>query len=320
MAANNLTYFPVGNGDTALIELDKKTILTDMNYRDSAADPDQDDYDFAPDLQKACLVSSKNYRLSLFVLTHPDADHLRGFATLFYCGDPDKYKDRKVADEKLILIEEMFISPYAEQPNYEPKQSDSIASRAAARGVTPEEEVYDLLLKDEGRGKLLVALGNFPNYSLDDVLKMFKHPNAVIGLGDGGAHYGLICDASYPTFVLTHWVRDREGKRIALEEAVKALTSDPAWVVGLRDRGLLRPGYKADINVIDLAALRLHTPRVVQDLPAGGKRLDQGADGFVATFVAGKCIARNGVPTGNFPGRLVRGRRAVPTESAGALA
>jgi hypothetical protein len=138
MAANNLTYFPVGNGDTVLIELDKKTILTDMNYRDSAADPDQDDYDFAPDLQKACLVSSKNYRLSLFVLTHPDADHLRGFATLFYCGDPDKYKDRKAADEKLILIEEMFISPYAEQPNYETDESKpvfkEINRRLALRG------------------------------------------------------------------------------------------------------------------------------------------------------------------------------------------
>jgi N-acyl-D-amino-acid deacylase len=107
---------------------------------------------------------------------------------------------------------------------------------------------------------------------------------------------------------------------MALEDAVKALTSDPARLVGLCDRGLLRPGYKADINLIDLAALRLHTPVVVYDLPAGGKRLDQGADGFVETIVAGECISRNGVPTGVFPGRLVRGRQAAPAVLTGALA
>jgi N-acyl-D-aspartate/D-glutamate deacylase len=209
-----------------------------------------------------------------------------------------------------------WMFPLAEQPNYEPKQSDNIASRAAAHGVTPEEEAYDLLLEDEGRGKLLVALGNFPDYSLDGVLDLIKHPNAVIGLGDGGAHYALICDASYPTFVLAHWVRDRNGERMTLEVAVKALTSNQAQLMGLSDRGLLRPGYKADINVIDLAALRLNAPYVVNDLPAGGKRLDQGADGYVATFVSGKCIARNGTPTGNFPGRLVRGRQPAPAQSA----
>jgi len=137
-------------------------------------------------------------------------------------------------------------------------------------------------------------------------------------LGDGGAHYALICDASYPTFVLAHWVRDRSGERIALEAAVKALTSNQAQLMGLGDRGLLRPGYKADINVIDLAALRLKTPHVVNDLPAGGKRLDQGADGYVATFVSGKCIARNGTPTGSLPGRLVRGRQPAPAQAADA--
>jgi N-acyl-D-aspartate/D-glutamate deacylase len=209
-----------------------------------------------------------------------------------------------------------WMFPLGEQPDYEPKESDSIAARAAAHNVTPEEEVYEHLLKNEGRGKLLVALANFPGYSLDTVRTMFTHPNAVIALGDGGAHYGMICDASYPTFVLTHWVRDRVGKRIVLEAAIKALTTDPAQVVGLCDRGLLRPGYKADINLIDLAALRLHTPRVVHDLPAGGMRLDQDADGYVATFVAGRCIARNGSPTGISPGRLVRGRQVAPAASA----
>jgi N-acyl-D-amino-acid deacylase len=209
-----------------------------------------------------------------------------------------------------------WMFPLTERPNYEPAASDSIAARAKAHGVTPEEEVYDLLLEHEGRGKVLVALGNFPDYSLDGVLELLKHPNAIMGLGDGGAHYALICDASYPTFVLQHWVRDRSGERMALETAVKGMTSEPAKLMGLHDRGLLRPGYKADINVIDLANLRLQAPRATHDLPAGGTRLDQGADGYVSTFVAGKCIARNGTPTGTFPGHLVRGRQPAPTQSA----
>jgi N-acyl-D-amino-acid deacylase len=205
-----------------------------------------------------------------------------------------------------------WMFPLGEKPNYEPPSDDSIAARAKARGVTPEEEVYDLLLKNEGRTKLLVALGNYPDYRLDDLKTMFTHPNAVIGIGDGGAHYGLICDSSYPTFVLTHWVRDRQGERVSLEAAVQALTSIPAAVVGLNDRGFLQCGYKADINLINLAGLRIHTPHVVHDLPAGGARLDQAADGYVATFVAGQCIAKNDSPTGNYPGRLVRGKQVVP--------
>jgi N-acyl-D-amino-acid deacylase len=205
-----------------------------------------------------------------------------------------------------------WMFPFGDTPNYEPKAADSVAARAAARGVSPEEEAYDLLLKDEGHGKLWVALSNFPNYSLDYMLKMMNHPNAVIALGDGGAHYALICDASYTTFVLQHWVRDRPGQRMPLQAAVKALTADPAQLVGLCDRGLLRTGYKADINVIDLAKLHLHVPHVVHDLPAGSGRLNQRADGYVATFVAGQCIARDGTPTGALPGHLVRGRQSAP--------
>ncbi len=163
MASNNLSHFPVGNGDTTLIELDKKTIQTDVNYRDSAADPDEDDYDFAPDLQKACLVSSRTYRLSVFVLTHPDVDHLRGFQELYYRGDPDKYKDRKSADDKLILIEEMWISPYAENPNYDTDDSkavfEEINRRLALRG-TPDGE------KDGNRIKTLDTDGEHKTGSL----------------------------------------------------------------------------------------------------------------------------------------------------------
>jgi N-acyl-D-amino-acid deacylase len=205
-----------------------------------------------------------------------------------------------------------WMFPLAEWPNYEPSAADSVAGRAKAHGVTPEEEVYDLLLQNDGHTNLLVALGNFPDHSLDGILDMIKHPNAVIGLGDGGAHYALICDASFPTSVLAHWVRDRAGERIPLPSAIKSLTSIPADLMGLGDRGLLKPGYKADINVFDLPAVRLKAPRVVYDLPAGGKRLDQEAEGFVATIVSGKCIARNGKPTGSLPGRLIRGRQAQP--------
>lgn len=144
MPTNKVTFFPVGNGDATFFEVDNKTILIDVNYREAAADPDKEEYDFAPDLQKACLVSSKNYRLSIFALTHPDEDHLRGFTNLFFCGDPDKYQDRRSDDEKLILIEEMWISPYAEDPNYETDVSKpvfkEINRRLALRGKTGGEK------------------------------------------------------------------------------------------------------------------------------------------------------------------------------------
>ena len=139
-----------------------------------------------------------------------------------------------------------------------------------------------------------------------------RRDDVVLGLGDGGAHYGMICDAGFPTFLLTHWARDRSSGRLSIAEAVRQLTSVPASVAGLEDRGRLAVGYKADVNVIDHAALRVHKPVVVNDLPAGGRRLDQTADGYVATIVSGEVIAENGVPTAARPGRLIRGRRPVP--------
>jgi hypothetical protein len=157
MASNNLTYFPAGNGDTTLIEIDKKTILTDINYRNNASNPEEDEYDFAPDLQKACLISSKNYRLSIFVLTHPDEDHVRGFTDIFYCGNPDKYQDRSSDDEKHILIEEVWISPHVESPNYETDETKllfkEVNRRIALRGK-PEGE------KDGNRIKTLDTIGS----------------------------------------------------------------------------------------------------------------------------------------------------------------
>jgi N-acyl-D-amino-acid deacylase len=205
-----------------------------------------------------------------------------------------------------------WIFPLGEQPDYEPPASASISARAAARGVTPMEEAYDRLLDDDGHAMLLVAMGNFENNSLDTVGRLMRRDDVVLGLGDGGAHYGMICDSSFPTYLLTHWARDRASGRFSVAEAVRELTSVPARVAGLADRGRIAVGYKADLNVIDHAAMKLHRPVIAYDLPAGGRRLDQTADGYVATVVAGQIIAENGKPTAARPGELVRGRQPAP--------
>lgn len=205
-----------------------------------------------------------------------------------------------------------WIFPLSDPPVYEPAPQDSILARAQARGVSPMEEAYDRLLDDDGHAMMLVALANFENDSLDTVGELMRRDDVVLGLGDGGAHYGMICDASYPTFVLAHWARDRESGRLTVAEAVRLMTSVPAKVAGLADRGRIAVGYKADLNVIDHAGLTLHKPVITRDLPAGGRRLDQTADGYVATIVSGEVIAQDGVPTTARPGRLIRGRRLAP--------
>ncbi len=205
-----------------------------------------------------------------------------------------------------------WIFPLTDEPDYEPDASTSIAARAAARGVTPMEEAYDRLLDEDGHAMLLVTMANFENNSLDTVGELIRRDDVVLGLGDGGAHYGMICDASYPTFLLAHWARDRKARRLSIPDAVRMMTSVPAKVAGLADRGRIAVGFKADLNVIDHAALRLHKPVITHDLPAGGRRLDQTADGYVATVVSGEVIAENGVPTDARPGKLVRGRQPAP--------
>jgi N-acyl-D-amino-acid deacylase len=205
-----------------------------------------------------------------------------------------------------------WIFPLDDPPDYEPDPSNSISARAKARGVSPLEEAYDRLLDDDGHAMLLVTLANFRDASLDTVAELVRREDVVLGLGDGGAHYGMICDASFPTYMLTHWARDRASGRLTVAEAVRELTSVPARVAGLADRGRIGVGYKADVNVVDHDALRLHKPVVSYDLPAGGRRLDQTADGYVATIVSGQVIAENGVPTEARPGRLVRGRQPAP--------
>jgi N-acyl-D-aspartate/D-glutamate deacylase len=157
---------------------------------------------------------------------------------------------------------------------------------------------------------LLVAMGNFRDNSLDTVGELIRRDDVVLGLGDGGAHYGMVCDASFPTFLLAHWTRDRASGQLSIAEAVRELTSVPARVAGLADRGRIAIGYKADVNVIDHAAVRMHKPVLSHDLPGGGRRLDQSADGYVATIVSGEVIAENGMPAR--PGKLVRGRQPAP--------
>jgi N-acyl-D-aspartate/D-glutamate deacylase len=204
-----------------------------------------------------------------------------------------------------------FMFPLGDPPIYEPEAAQSVAARAARAGLSAEEIAYDLLLENDGRAMLYVTLGNFHESRLDAVREIMAHPSTVLGLGDGGAHYGSICDASYPTFVLAYWARDR-ANGFSLAQAVRMLSYDPAQVVGLADRGLIAPGYKADLNVIDLDRVALHKPALRSDLPAGGRRLDQGADGYDFTIVSGKIIAECGVPTDERPGQLVRGAQAAP--------
>jgi N-acyl-D-aspartate/D-glutamate deacylase len=193
-------------------------------------------------------------------------------------------------------------------PNYEPEQSDSIADMAARAGQAPQAFCYDYLVADGGRRMLFFPITNYVHGDHGVVHSMLTDPATLLGLSDGGAHCGLICDSSVPTFMLTHWVRDRtRGPRLPLEKVVKRQTSETADFFGLADRGRLRPGMKADINVIDFDRLRLHPPELVHDLPAGGKRLVQRVDGYDAIVVSGVPIFEHGEETGARPGRLVRG-------------
>jgi len=203
-----------------------------------------------------------------------------------------------------------FAGMYAlgDPPNYEPTPGTDLQSLAEQRGVTAAELAYDAMLEHGGQGNLICPSVNFAGASLEAASEMLRHPDTVYGLGDGGAHLGFLCDASLPTYMLQHWARDRtRGPRIALESVVRGLTSDLAAAVGLHDRGTIRPGLKADINVIDFDRLTLHSPTMSYDLPAGGRRLDQQASGYTATIVSGQIVRRDDQPTGALPGRLVRG-------------
>lgn len=197
--------------------------------------------------------------------------------------------------------------------DYEPSAAKSVAALAQARGVDPLALAYDLLLEDDGQAMFFLQYTNYEDRSLDFMPQLLRDPHTVIGLADGGAHYGMISDATYPTFLLSYWTRDRAGERLGLGEAIRMLTSTPATTARLGDRGRLAPGYKADINVIDYDRLTLANPRVVRDLPAGGKRIDQRTSGYAATLVSGQIIRRDDEATAALPGQLIRGSRQAPS-------
>ena len=200
-----------------------------------------------------------------------------------------------------------------ENPDYEPPPSESIASQAMELGLNPLELCLDILTRGEGKDMIYYAFLNYGESSLDPAKEMMEHPNTILGLGDGGAHCGSICDGSFTTHMLTHWTRDRKrGEKLELPWVIKAHCRDTAKAVGLNDRGILAPGYRADINIVDLKKMQLRKPEVHFDLPAGGRRLMQYADGYVATIVNGVPIYLDGESTGARPGRLVRGSKPKP--------
>jgi N-acyl-D-amino-acid deacylase len=201
------------------------------------------------------------------------------------------------------------IYPMGEPPNYEPAADDSVQAIAARMNRPDEEVLYDLMMAHDGRELLMFALLGYSYGNLDAVREMVMHPSTAIGLSDGGAHVGAVCDASIPTFMLTHWARDRAYDRIPLETVIRKQTFDTARLYGLGDRGLIATGKKADLNVLDFDALALRLPKVAYDLPGGARRLVQSATGYVATIVSGEVTLSAGEDTGARPGRLVRGSR-----------
>ena len=203
-----------------------------------------------------------------------------------------------------IGFERMF--RFTDPLNYTPSREDSVAAIAAREGRTPQDVAYDMLIDDDGKGFIFACIVNYANYDLEAVKEMYARQHVIPGLSDGGAHVAFISDASFPTFLFSYWGRDRGADRMDIPDLVRRQTREPARFAGLRDRGVLAPGMKADINVIDFAGLALERPEMVVDLPAGGRRLLQKARGYAATVKAGQITYRNGVATGRLPGGLVR--------------
>jgi N-acyl-D-amino-acid deacylase len=276
----------------------------------------------------ACLVAQVAARpaaslMSLQSSLHPFSTHRsyrRLLAGLDHSERVKRMRDPQVRAEILAdtpaVKEEQTLGMVAsfqhhfslgDPPDYEPTAEMSILARAQRAGKTPQEVAYDALLERDGRELIYMPLA-YKNYSFDPIRPQLLNPSTVLSLSDGGAHCGVICDASMPTYLLTHWVRDRRrGARIPLEAAVKRQTCDTARLYGLGDRGVLAAGMKADVNLIDFEGLRLHPPEMVFDLPAGGRRFVQRVDGYRYTVLSGVVTYENGEPTGAMPGQVIRG-------------
>ena len=209
-----------------------------------------------------------------------------------------------------LLSSHSKMFPMGTEQDYEPGPEQSIAGLAASTGKNPMEIIYDSMMAEDGHGLLYFPLFGYAHGDFEAIRETIQHPQTGLSLADGGAHCGAICDAGIPTFMLTHWARDRRrGEKLPLEFVIRRQTLDTATQYGLGDRGRLAPGLRADLNVIDFDALRLRRPEVRFDLPAGGRRLFQGAEGYQATIVDGQVTYENGEPTGVLPGRLIRGMR-----------
>ena len=252
------------------------------------------------------FVGHPTWRESLAQLGHEDL--------LKQLRDP-AIKSQLLSEESVIqggLMQDLprlmgQVFPLGDVPNYEPLPEDSIAGIARARGQDVMEVMYDLLVDNDGKELFYQPLGGYQGFSLESQKKLLEHPNVLFGLSDGGAHCGVIADAGMPTFIMTHWGRDRtRGDLMRLEFIVESLTSKTAKAFGMYDRGEIAEGKIADINIIDFDALQLHRPEAVFDLPAGGRRLVQRADGYDMTIKAGEVIFKAGVHTGALPGKLVR--------------
>ncbi len=216
-------------------------------------------------------------------------------------------------------FDRMFRLDQGGKLDYEPSAEDSVAALAKNTGANPAAIVYDMLMENDGRGYIYLPLLNYTKFNFDHILEMMQHPATVLSLSDGGAHCGVICDASFPTYMLTHWVRDRDrGARLPIEQVVKMQTHDTARLYGLNDRGTIAPGMKADVNVIDFDRLRILAPEMVFDLPADGRRMIQKAEGYRATIVSGAVTFENGESTGEMPGKLIRGPQAARATSVAA--